>query len=73
VPNENAGGFVVIETLLLLSVVAGVGGLLVQVYRWRQDVLYGPYIRREWRLIVHERNLRENTARRARGVMDVSA
>ena len=47
-PNENAGGFVVIETLLLLSVVAGVGRLLVQVYRWRQDVLYGPYIRREW-------------------------
>lgn len=42
------GGFVVIETLMLLSAVAGVGFLLVQVYRWRQDVLYGPYIHREW-------------------------
>ncbi|WP_172980473.1 hypothetical protein [Tardiphaga sp. P9-11] len=42
------GGFVVIETLLLLSVLAGIGCLLVEVYRRRQDVLYGPYIRREW-------------------------
>jgi hypothetical protein len=38
-----------IETLLILAVIAGLGGLGVQVYRWRQDVLYGPYIRREER------------------------
>ncbi len=43
------GGFVVIETLVLLSAVAGVSFLLVELYRRRQDVLYGPYIRREWR------------------------
>jgi hypothetical protein len=37
----------VIETMVLLAVVAGLGGFLAQLYRWRQDVLYGPYIRPE--------------------------
>ena len=36
-----------IEILLLLAAVAGLGCLAVQIYLWRQDVLYGPYIRRE--------------------------
>lgn len=38
-----------VGTLLILAAVAGFGGLGAQVYRWRQDVLYGPYIRREER------------------------
>ena len=37
------------ETLLLLAAVAGVICLSVQIYLWRQDVLWGPYIRREER------------------------
>jgi hypothetical protein len=37
----------VIETMVLLAAVAGFGGFLAQLYRWRQDVLYGPYIRPE--------------------------
>lgn len=36
-----------IETLGLLVAIAWIAGMAVQVYRWRQDVLYGPYIRRD--------------------------
>lgn len=35
----------VVEAILLLTVVVGLGGLVVKLYEWRQDVLYGPYIR----------------------------
>jgi hypothetical protein len=35
----------VIETLLFLVFVAAVGATIVKIYEWRQDVLYGPYIR----------------------------
>ena len=35
----------IIETMLLLTVVIGLGALFVKLYEWRQDVLYGPYIR----------------------------
>jgi hypothetical protein len=35
----------VIETLLFLVFVAAVGAAIVKIYEWRQDVLYGPYIR----------------------------
>jgi hypothetical protein len=35
----------IIEAALFLSFVAIVGAILVKVYEWRQDVLYGPYIR----------------------------
>lgn len=35
------------ETLLVLAAIAGVICLGVQIYLWRQDVLWGPYIRRE--------------------------
>jgi hypothetical protein len=34
----------VIETILFLVFVVAVGALIVKVYEWRQDVLYGPYI-----------------------------
>jgi len=39
----------VIETLLMLAAIVGVICLGVQIYLWRQDVLWGPYIRREER------------------------
>jgi hypothetical protein len=35
----------VIETLLFLVFVVAVGSAIVKLYEWRQDVLYGPYIR----------------------------
>ena len=35
-----------IETILFLVFVSAVGAAIVKVYEWRQDVLYGPYIRR---------------------------
>ncbi|WP_211908237.1 hypothetical protein [Tardiphaga alba] len=38
-----------IETILLLAILAGFICLGVQIYLWRQDVLWGPYIRREER------------------------
>jgi hypothetical protein len=34
----------IIEAALLFSFVAIVGTLIVKVYEWRQDVLYGPYL-----------------------------
>ena len=34
-----------IEAALFFAFVAIVGTLMVKVYEWRQDVLYGPYIR----------------------------
>jgi hypothetical protein len=35
----------IIETILFLAFVTAVGAAIVKVYEWRQDVLYGPYIR----------------------------
>jgi hypothetical protein len=35
----------IIETILFLIFVAAIGTAVVKVYEWRQDVLYGPYIR----------------------------
>jgi hypothetical protein len=35
------------ETSLFLSLVVGVMCLIVKAYEWRQDVLSGPYLRRE--------------------------
>ncbi len=37
----------IIEAALLFSFVAIVGGIIVKAYECRQDVLYGPYIRRK--------------------------
>jgi hypothetical protein len=34
-----------IETILFLVVATAFGIAIVKVYEWRQDVLYGPYIR----------------------------
>jgi hypothetical protein len=47
VSPDYRGSYIVIETLVLLVAVAWFAGMAVQVYRWRQDVLYGPYIRRD--------------------------
>jgi len=37
----------IIEVALLFSFVAIVGVIITKAYEWRQDVLYGPYIRRK--------------------------
>ena len=34
----------VIETILFLCFVFAMGAVVVKLYEWRQDVLYGPYI-----------------------------
>jgi hypothetical protein len=36
----------VIETVLFVTFVAIVGAAIVKGYEWRQDVLYGPYMKR---------------------------
>ena len=36
----------VIEAILFLAFVILVGVIVVKIYEWRQDVLYGPYIGR---------------------------
>ena len=36
----------VIEAILFLAFVIMIGAIIVKVYEWRQDVLYGPYIGR---------------------------
>jgi hypothetical protein len=36
---------ILIEVALFSAFVAIVGTFIVKVYEWRQDVLYGPYIR----------------------------
>jgi hypothetical protein len=36
----------IIEMVLLLVFVVAVGAAIVKFYEWRQDVLYGRYIRR---------------------------
>jgi hypothetical protein len=35
------------EAGVFLTLVAGLMGLLVKAYEWRQDVLYGPYLRQD--------------------------
>jgi hypothetical protein len=34
------------EALIFLALVVAAGVIIVKVYEWRQDVLYGPYIGR---------------------------
>jgi hypothetical protein len=36
----------VIETIVFLVLVVAIGAVVVKVYEWRQDVLYGPYVGR---------------------------
>jgi hypothetical protein len=43
-------GMTLFETAVFLVVIAGVMCLVVKAYEWRQDVLYGPYLRPEDRL-----------------------
>jgi hypothetical protein len=33
------------EAILFLLTIAAMMGLCLKVYEWRQDVLYGPYLR----------------------------
>ena len=42
-----AGGPIMIETIIFLALVVGVGAIVVKLFEWRQDVLYGPYIGRD--------------------------
>jgi hypothetical protein len=37
----------VIELAVLSVVVAVMGAAIVKIYEWRQDVLYGPYLKRD--------------------------
>jgi hypothetical protein len=37
----------VIEAVVFLGLVVVAGVIIVKVYEWRQDVLYGPYIGRK--------------------------
>ena len=36
----------VIETVLFIALIVGVGAAIVKVYEASQDVLYGPYMKR---------------------------
>lgn len=36
----------IIETIVFLALAVAIGAVIVKVYEWRQDVLYGPYIGR---------------------------
>ena len=36
----------IIETILFLAFVVAATAAIVKVYEWRQDVLYGPYLKR---------------------------
>jgi hypothetical protein len=36
----------VIETVLFITFVGIVGAAIVKAYEWRQDVLFGPYMKR---------------------------
>ena len=36
----------VIATLLFAGFVVATGAAIVKAYEWRQDVLYGPYLKR---------------------------
>jgi hypothetical protein len=39
----------IIEAALFLSFGAIAGAIVVKAYKWRQDVLYGPYIKQnDW-------------------------
>jgi hypothetical protein len=35
------------EGIIFPVTIAGMTGFIVKVYEWRQDVLYGPYLRRD--------------------------
>ncbi len=42
-----------IELAVLFAVVAVMGAAFVKVYEWRQDVLHGPYLKRDDRFEIH--------------------
>ena len=53
IPRSRRSTIVVIELAVFLALVAAMGGAIVKVYEWRQDVLYGPYCRRDDRFDIH--------------------
>jgi hypothetical protein len=42
-----------IELAVLSAIVAVLGATVVKLYQWRQDVLHGPYLRRDDRFEMH--------------------
>jgi len=34
----------VVELVIFVAVAVAMGAVIVKVYEWRQDVLYGPYL-----------------------------
>jgi hypothetical protein len=42
-----------VELAVLCAVVTLMGATIVKVYEWRQDVLHGPYLRRDDRFEIH--------------------
>jgi hypothetical protein len=45
--KHGASIMTLFEAGVFLTLVAGLMGLLVKAYEWRQDVLYGPYLSRD--------------------------
>ena len=45
--KHGASIMTLFEAGVFLTLVAGLMGLLVKAYEWRQDVLYGPYLRQD--------------------------
>jgi hypothetical protein len=43
--NTRRSTMTLFEASVFLMLVAGLMGLIVKAYEWRQDVLYGPYLR----------------------------
>jgi hypothetical protein len=39
-----------VELAVLFAIVAVIGLITVKIYEWRQDVLHGPYLRRDDRI-----------------------
>jgi hypothetical protein len=44
--HRSGTEIMIIEMVLFLVFVIAVGAAVIKVYEWRQDVLYGRYIRR---------------------------
>ena len=47
IPRSRRSTIVMIELAVFLAIVAVMGGAIVKVYEWRQDVLYSPYRRHD--------------------------
>jgi hypothetical protein len=52
-PAFSGTTIMLIELAVLFAVVAVMGAAFVKVYEWRQDVLHGPYLKRDDRFEIH--------------------